>query len=134
RSNSKVALAWKAYEARWTTLLAPQNRERITFATIPWPVLHPPTNYADGAGLNALTTLAIAQFLLSADHSPGITARDRLRGAIRRWHSDKFGRFASRMGGGDGEDPEEEKRKIMEGVGVVARSLTQLLELERGDS
>jgi len=31
------------------------------------------------------------------------------------------------------EDGEDEAEKIMDGVGVVARALTQLLELERGD-
>jgi len=111
-------------------MLAPLSRERITFATVPWPVLNPPKNYADGDGLAALSTLSIAQFLLSPDHSPGTPARDRLRAAIRRWHSDKFSRFTARMRREDGED---EAEKIMEGVGVVARALTQLLELERGD-
>jgi len=111
-------------------MLAASSKERITFATVPWPVLHPPKNYADGDGLAALSTLSIAQFLLSPDHSPGTPARDRLRAAIRRWHSDKFSRFRARMRSEDGED---EAEKIMEGVGVVARALTQLLELERGD-
>ena len=130
RTESKIAVAWRGYEARWESMLAPLSRERITFATVPWPILNPPKSYADGDGLATLTTLSIAQFLLSPDHSPGTPARDRLRAAIRRWHSDKFGRFAARMRSEDGED---EAGRIMEGVGVVARALTQLLELERGD-
>lgn len=130
RTQSKIAVTWRAYEARWESMLAPSSKERITFATVPWPVLNPPKNYADGDGLAALSTLSIAQFLLSPDHSPGTPARDRLRAAIRRWHSDKFSRFTAHMRGEDGED---EAGKIMEGVGVVARALTQLLELERGD-
>lgn len=129
---SRIAIAWRAYEARWQSMLAPLNQERITFANVPWPILHPPPAYADGKGLASLTTLAIAQFLLSPDHSPGIPARDRLRGGIRRWHSDKFNRFAVRMRAAD-DNGEDEKEHIMEGVGVVARALTQLLELERGD-
>jgi hypothetical protein len=130
RTQSKIAVAWRAYEARWESMLAPSSKGLITFATIPWPVLHPPKSYADGDGLAALSTLSIAQFLLSPDHSPGIPARDRLRAAIRKWHSDKFNRFVARMRSDDGED---EAGRIMEGVGVVARALTQLLELERGD-
>lgn len=130
RTQSRIAVAWRAYEARWESMLALSSRELITFATIPWPVLHPPKSYADGDGLAALSTLSIAQFLLSPDHSPGIPARDRLRAAIRKWHSDKFNRFVARMRSDDGED---EAGRIMEGVGVVARALTQLLELERGD-
>jgi hypothetical protein len=91
----------------------------------------------EGSGLNALSTLAIAQFLLSPEHSVGIPARERFRRAIRRWHSDKFSRFAGRIKAegtdGDPEADELERQHIMEGVGVVARALTQLLELERHD-
>lgn len=143
RAPSRVALAWKAYESRWESMLSHQSRDVVSFSSLPWPVLDPPKAYTsnpsdlstEGDGMNALNTLAIAQFLLSPDHSGGVNARDRLRAAIRRWHSDKFSRFEKRMkGSGDEEGGDgEEKRRIMEGVGVVARSLTQLLEMERGD-
>lgn len=124
-------------------MLSLTSRDLISFSSVPWPVLQPPKAYTsnasdsstEGDGLNALSTLAIAQFLLSPEHSGGVPTRERLRGAIRRWHSDKFSRFEKRMKGkGDEEVGEgEERRRIMEGVGVVARALTQLLELERGD-
>ena len=171
RAESKLSIAWRQYDSKWESMLASHtSSEPITFATVPWPVLSPPRSYSrtaivaskdaptgkrvvileEGSGLGALSTLAIAQFLMSPEHSIGIPARERLRRAIRRWHSDKFSRFTGRIRAPPSEvalfeaqgataaeaqsmADEKESQYIMEGVGVVARALTQLLELERGD-
>jgi len=45
---------------------------------------------------------------------------------VRRWHTDKFARYAHRI-------VREDRQMIDDGVGAVARALTQLLELERQD-
>ncbi|KAF8333503.1 uncharacterized protein EI90DRAFT_2916382 [Cantharellus anzutake] len=108
--------AWRAYESRWETLLNSQGP--ITFASVPWPTHHRP------ADPTAITIYNIAAFLLSPEHSNVMTARDRLRNAVRKWHTDKFTRFANRI-------VPEDKAMIDEGVGIVARALTQLLELEK---
>ncbi|KZV73268.1 hypothetical protein PENSPDRAFT_574738 [Peniophora sp. CONT] len=55
----------------------------LTFNSIIWPVLIPPTN------ISGLTLDAIRAFLLSDLHSRGKTPKQRLNDALRRWHSDK---------------------------------------------
>ncbi len=114
--ETPMGTSWKAYEARWEVLLNSQGP--ISFSSVPWPTQHRP------ADPTAITIYNIAAFLLSPEHSKEMNARDRLRGAVRRWHTDKFTRFASRI-------LPDDKAMIDEGVGIVARALTQLLELEK---
>jgi hypothetical protein len=108
-----VQTRFKSYESTWATLGSFQT---LTFATIPWPTLNPPNSPSQ------LTTLAISNFLLSPYHSIGVARRERLKTALRRWHSDKFEpRFLGKVTEGS------EREKVREGVGLVGRALSELM-------
>lgn len=101
---------------------------QLSFADIPWPV-----SSARGAGFSIVLTPAdltednVRAFLYSladAEAEPGKKTEARrkvLRDAIRLFHSDRFdSRILPRV-------REEERETVREGVGVVARILTDLL-------
>ncbi|KAI0812362.1 hypothetical protein BC629DRAFT_1472366 [Irpex lacteus] len=60
-------------------------------------------------------------FILSSQHSEGLSMKDRVKSALRRWHPDRFGRILARVS-------DEDKGKVEEGAGIVARCLSNLLE------
>lgn len=108
--------AWNDYEARWGTLAT--SSEALTFSSIPWPIVLPPTKAED------ITPAAIAQFLFSSLHSQGQTRKDRIRSAQLRWHPDRFQRLMGRV-------TTEHKKQVEEGVGIVARCLNDLMAQEK---
>ncbi|KAH7345572.1 hypothetical protein B0J17DRAFT_548297, partial [Rhizoctonia solani] len=85
------------------------------FRDIPWPLLRVPT------GPESITPQAVGAFILSPLHSEDKPRKERIRTAMLRWHSDKFeGRWMSRI-------DEDERPKVKEAVGAVARCLTELM-------
>ncbi|KAH9931184.1 uncharacterized protein BXZ73DRAFT_47478, partial [Epithele typhae] len=86
----------------------------LGFADVPWPVVGRP------AAPGEIETAGIEAFVL-AGGLPGDRARDRVKGAMMRWHPDRFGRLWGRV-------REEERAEIEEGVGLVARCLSELME------
>lgn len=107
--------AWNSYELRWSALSVASSTQPITFRNIPWPLMRIPS------GPEAITPQAVGAFLLSPLHSQDKSRKERLRGAMLRWHSDKFeGRWMARI-------DESERPKVKEAVGAVARSLTELM-------
>lgn len=108
--------AWQEYESRWAGLTANESStDELTFELIPWPQVVPPKSVDD------LKPARIAMFLLSSQHSTSQSKKDRIRSALRRWHPDRFSKILARV-------REEDKAKVEEGAGVVARCLNQLLE------
>ncbi len=108
--------AWKSYEAKWSTLASgDEAADPLTFETVPWPLITPPRSVED------LRPARIAMFLLSPQHSEEQTRKDRIRNALRRWHPDRFGRILAKV-------RDEDKEKVAEGAGIVARCLNNLLE------
>ncbi|CAE6466155.1 unnamed protein product [Rhizoctonia solani] len=107
--------AWNSYELRWSALSVASSTQPIGFRDIPWPLLRIPT------GPEAITPQAVGAFILSPLHSQDKSRKERLRNAMLRWHSDKFeGRWMARI-------EEEDRPKVKEAVGAVARSLTELM-------
>ena len=104
--------AWNDYEARWSTLST--SSEALTFRSIPWPIISPPAKAED------ITPGGIEQFLFSPLHSQGQTRKDRIRSAQLRWHPDRFRRLMGRV-------TDEDKNEVEEAVGLVARSLNDLM-------
>ena len=100
--------AWTNYESRWTALLS--SADHLDFKTIPWPVTKPARGPAD------VTPEAIATFLFSQLHSPQLSRKERIRNAQLRWHPDRFRRVMGRV-------KAEDKAKVEEAVGIVARCL-----------
>lgn len=114
--GGKVAVRWKKYEAEWAKIAS--SSEPLTFKNLPWPTINAPGN------IEELTLPAIGNFLFSSHHSQEASRKDRLRNAQLRWHPDRFRRLMSRVS-------EEEKSKVEEGAGVVARVLNDLMEREK---
>ncbi|KAG8762757.1 hypothetical protein FRC11_007820, partial [Ceratobasidium sp. 423] len=107
--------AWNAYELRWSALSVASPNQPIGFRDIPWPLLRVPS------GPESITPQAVGAFILSPLHSQDKPRKERLRNAMLRWHSDKFeGRWMARI-------EEDERPKVKEAVGAVARSLTELM-------
>ncbi|KDN47267.1 hypothetical protein RSAG8_03746, partial [Rhizoctonia solani AG-8 WAC10335] len=107
--------AWNSYELRWSALSVASSNQPIGFRDIPWPLLRTPT------GPESITPQAVGAFILSPLHSQDKSRKERLRNAMLRWHSDKFeGRWMTRI-------EEDERPKVKEAVGAVARCLTELM-------
>ncbi|THH05494.1 hypothetical protein EW146_g9887, partial [Bondarzewia mesenterica] len=119
------------YDQRWRELLPSSsssscaNMPLLSFADIPWPILH--DRAAEGnptalqiASVEALTADAISSFLFLIDsQSDGDAAKklrkERLRETMLRFHPDKFeGRIMRRV-------REEEQAAVREGVSAVAK-------------
>ncbi|GJJ06583.1 hypothetical protein Clacol_000776 [Clathrus columnatus] len=116
RADKRLVEAWEKYESRWATLLSSSSNERLTFRTIPWPLVSTPSTPS------CIVPAHITFFLLSNLHSSDKTQRERLRDAIQRWHNDKFEpRILPRV-------EEEDRNAVKEGVGIVIRCLNELLQ------
>ena len=107
--------AWKAYERRWTAIAG--GGGQLKFKTIPWPTTVAPRNVGE------ITPDAVTKFILSPAHSEGMSRKERIKSALRRWHPDRFGRVLSRV-------EEKDKGAVERGVGIVARCLNELLAQE----
>ena len=106
-----IVEAWTNYESRWTTLMSSPGP--LDFETVPWPVTKSAKGPAD------VTPDAIATFLFSQLHSPHLSRKERIRNAQLRWHPDRFRRVMGRV-------KSEDKAKVEEAVGIVARCLNDL--------
>lgn len=117
-ATRRLLEAWDRYQSRWTTLISSSSNERLTFRTIPWPLISIPSSPSSIVPEN------IAFFLLSNLHSKNKTRRERLREAIQRWHNDKFEpKVLPRV-------VEEDRSAVKEGVDIVVRCLNELLRKE----
>ncbi|KAH9994922.1 hypothetical protein BJV74DRAFT_340961 [Russula compacta] len=88
--RSQEEEAWRAYERRWSAITG-DGSSRLTFKSIPWPMTVPPRSAAE------ITPAAVAKFIFSPAHSEGVSRKERIRSALRRWHPDRFGRVLSRL-------------------------------------
>jgi len=121
REGRRRREAWDYYEARWKTCTATEPLDHpLKFRDIPWPMFTVPT------ATEQLTTDHISVFLLYGLHgddglTESKTRKDRIREALLRWHPDKFeGKMGSRLDA-------REKEMVLEGVGIVARCLNELM-------
>ncbi|KAI0056241.1 hypothetical protein BV25DRAFT_1832470 [Artomyces pyxidatus] len=82
REAQAMADAFAKYEAEWNAM----HGRQLTFGTIPWPVQVPSMvrNVSD------LTERGIKEFLLSEHHSKNVSAKQRIREALLRWHPDRL--------------------------------------------
>jgi hypothetical protein len=123
RADSAVVLnAWNAYENRWATIMSMAASDpldcSLTFRTIPWPLLTPPSSPS------IIAPQAIVLFLFSPLHSLGQSRKERIRRALLRWHPDKLARVRARVKLG----PDQEW--VEEGLGAVVRCLNELMSRE----
>lgn len=114
------------YDTRWEILLSTGETtgQPLTFRDIPWPcytAYSPPDSRS--LSLGDLTAESISEFLFSpASESTDSAQRIKtIRGTLLRFHPDKFdGRIISRV-------PEAERAMVREGVGIVVRTMNELL-------
>lgn len=111
--------AWDSYESKWNTIASSSESVESTlkFSEIPWPMVHQPKSVTE------INSSMITSFLLSSHHSEGHSRKERIKGALRRWHPDRFGRVLQRVA-------ESDRAKVEEGAGIVVRCLNDLLEKE----
>ncbi|EKM53587.1 uncharacterized protein PHACADRAFT_175997 [Phanerochaete carnosa HHB-10118-sp] len=114
------------YEATWKQLLDGKISRELRFEEVPWPVL-----FTKDVHVEAITVDAISTFLLSNGQPMNSIATDRdaikkerkdkLKETMLRFHPDKFeGRILRHV-------READQRRVLEGVGMVARGLNTLL-------
>ncbi|KAI0030923.1 hypothetical protein K488DRAFT_53208 [Vararia minispora EC-137] len=99
----------------WARYAAQRAVYPLTFSTLAWPVAGRPRD------ASALTRDAVREFILSDAHSAGISPRARVQAALRRWHPDKF--VPAMMSA----VVESERRRVEEGVRIVAGHLSEIL-------
>ncbi|KAH9176570.1 hypothetical protein EDB89DRAFT_1938734, partial [Lactarius sanguifluus] len=117
RTESGGSEAWKAYERQWAAIVIGKDDSPLTFRSVPWPMTLPPRSARE------VTSEAVAKFILSHAHSEGVSRKDRIKSALRRWHPDRFGRILDRV-------DVKDRAAVERGVGIVARCLNDLLARE----
>lgn len=113
----RQAEAWKAYERQWAAIAVGNDDSPLKFRSVPWPMTLPPRSARE------VTSEAVSKFILSHAHSEGVSRKDRIKSALRRWHPDRFGRILNRVEGKD-------RAAVERGVGTVVRCLNELLAQE----
>ncbi|KAI0733762.1 hypothetical protein C8Q72DRAFT_554306 [Fomitopsis betulina] len=129
KERRRAAEARELYDTRWKELLGSSTNSEgsLRFTDIPWPVL--PADLSSRRfrelALDDLTVGAISSFLLPQDDSESEAGRkerkEKLRETMLRFHPDKFeGRILRRV-------VERERETVMEAVGMVVRSINELM-------
>jgi len=110
--------SWRLYEDGWGEInAAAGDSEQLSFRDIPWPQAVQPHRPED------ISPARVTMFLFSPHHSEEHSRKERIKGALRRWHPDRFGRTLSKV-------KEEDKQAVEEGVGIIVRCLNNLMERE----
>ena len=114
------------YKTRWEKLLSTGETtgQPLTFRDIPWPC-HAVYSASDGHDFSPddLTVNSISEFLFRSAKEPTEATQKikMIRETLLRFHPDKFeGRVMSRVS-------ESERAKVQEGVGIVVRTLNELM-------
>ena len=116
------------YKTRWEALLSTGETtgQQLTFQDIPWPC-HAAYSHPDDHrfSLDDLTIDAISEFLFWYPAKEPVEATQKIktiRETLLRFHPDKFeSRIMSRVS-------ESERTKVQEGMGVVVRTLNELMK------
>lgn len=113
-SREEVVKVFEEHERRWARL---SNLDVFTWYSFPWPMLQRVNSPEE------LTVQAIRAFVLSPHHpnERNKSAKDIIKDYIKRWHPDRFEtKFLPKV-------REDDREKVKEGAGVVARNLNELL-------
>jgi len=113
-SKEDVLQLFATHERQWAAL---PNLEELRWHSFPWPVWKPPKDPED------LTSIHVGAYVLS-QYYPGEkskSSKDRIKEHIRRWHPDRFEtKYLPKV-------KQEDREKVKEGAGVVARVLNEML-------
>ncbi|OCH83905.1 hypothetical protein OBBRIDRAFT_742502 [Obba rivulosa] len=116
-SKEEVMKLFEEHERRWAKL---QTMEMLSWQAFPWPIFKRPD------GPDDLTTPAISAYVLSPHHPSDAkkAPKDRIKEHIRRWHPDRFDtKLLPKV-------REDDRERVKEGAGLVARNLNELLTRE----
>ncbi|ETW80375.1 hypothetical protein HETIRDRAFT_101538 [Heterobasidion irregulare TC 32-1] len=113
--SARAARAWAEYEDRWRRIKSDSRETVLLFRDIPWPTLKTPYHAFD------IEIDGIHEFVLSPNHSPGMSVEARLNSELMRWDEDVFAYVLSRVA-------EADKTQVELGAILVRTFLEELLE------
>jgi len=110
----EIVALFAEHDRQWARL---KSLDDLGWDSFPWPMFKKPTEPEE------LTGVAIGAYVLSPHHptDKSKAARDRVKDHIKKWHPDRFETKLLRN------VREEEKEKVREGAGLVARNLNEML-------
>jgi hypothetical protein len=108
-----LAQLYQHHEARWRDLIA---FEVLRWETFPWPMIKKPKTAED---IKESTIYAYLFTKFYPEHNK--SDKDRVKEHIKRWHPDKFNtKYLPKV-------IEEDKERVRDGAGAVARGLNAIL-------
>ena len=118
-SKEEVAKLFEAHRGQWDKI---QTLGSLIWEDFPWPMFKRPK------GPDDLTSPAITAYMLSSVHSQDRATKERIKDNIRRWHPDRFNsQLLPKV-------KENERERVSEGAGTVARILNDLLRMHSQDT
>ncbi|GLB39217.1 hypothetical protein LshimejAT787_0603790 [Lyophyllum shimeji] len=114
-SKEEVVTLYDFHERQWALLASNSD---MRWGSVPWPMFKPPKSPED------ITAAAVSAYMQSPyypDKDKSKTYKDRLKDHIKKWHPDRFEtKYLPRF-------VEEDRERVKEGAGSVARTLSDLL-------
>ncbi|KAI0634952.1 hypothetical protein C8Q77DRAFT_1054803 [Trametes polyzona] len=118
-SKEEVVRLFEEHERRWTRLA---NMDVLSWHSFPWPMLKSPSDPEQ------VTYPEVQAYVLSPHHPGDKAPKERIKDYLRKWHPDRFEtKVLPKV-------REEEREKVKEGAGAVARHLNKLLSSLSGSA
>jgi hypothetical protein len=113
-NEKEIVALFAEHDRQWARL---KSLDDLGWDSFPWPMFKKPTEPEE------LTSVAIGAYVLSPHHptDKSKAARDRVKDHIKKWHPDRFETKLLRK------VREEERERVREGAGLVARNLNEML-------
>lgn len=113
-NEREIVALFAEHDRQWARI---KTLNDLGWDSFPWPMFKKPTEPEE------LTSVAIGAYVLSPHHptDKSKAARDRVKDHIKKWHPDRFDTKLLRK------VREEEREKVREGAGLVARNLNEML-------
>ena len=113
-NEKEIVALFAEHDRQWSRL---KTLDDLGWDHFPWPMFKKPTEPEE------LTSVGISSYVLSPYHptDKSKASRDRVRDHIKKWHPDRFETKLLRK------VREEEREKVREGAGLVARNLNEML-------
>ena len=111
-SKEEVIKLFEEHERRWARF---PSLDFLSWHSFPWPMLKQPNDPEQ------LTYIEIQAYVLSPHQPADKTPRERIKDYLRKWHPDRFEtKLLPKV-------REDDREKVKEGAGAVARHLNKLL-------
>ncbi|TBU24102.1 hypothetical protein BD309DRAFT_855046 [Dichomitus squalens] len=111
-TKEEVIKLFDEHEKRWSRI---PTLDILSWHSFPWPMLKQPNDPEQ------LTYIEIQAYVLSPHQSADRTPRERIKDYLRKWHPDRFEtKLLPKV-------REDDREKVKEGAGAVARHLNKLL-------